>query len=350
MVGGCCGTTPEHIRQIKTAVRAMAPAVVRASEAAAGTAPAKRSIARVEGPPVAREHKSRLANAMARGKFVVAVELLPPRGYQTEQVVERARHLKIDNVDVVSIPDGQRAGARISALSLAVLIEQQAGIETLLHYACRDRNLLGIQSDLLGAHAMGVRNLMLVTGDPGRVGDYPDATAVFDVDSIGLTNVVSRLNHGCDVGGQPIGAPTGFHIGVSVNPAASNLDDELRRFAYKVEAGAEFAITQPVFDARELARFLARVEGFRIPVLAAVAPLESLRHAEFLANEVPGVQVPAEVVERMARAEAGGGAAAEGLAIAREIAAEIRPMVQGIQISTAAGSVETALGVIEATA
>jgi len=250
MVGGCCGTTPEHIRQIKAAVRAMAPAVVRASEAAAGTAAGKRPAIRVEGPPIAREQKSRLANAMARGKFIVAVELLPPRGYQTEQVVERARRLKIDNVDVVSIPDGQRGGARISALSLAVLIEQQAGIETLLHYACRDRNLLGIQSDLLGAHAMGVRNLMLVTGDPGRVGDYPDATAVFDVDSIGLTNVVSRLNHGCDVGGQPIGAPTGFHLGVSINPGASNLDEEMRRFAYKVEAGAEYVVTRPVFDLR----------------------------------------------------------------------------------------------------
>ena len=187
-------------------------------------------------PVVAREDKSRFANLLGRGTFVAAVEVMPPRGYQTDQVVERARRLKIGGVDLISIPDGQRAGARISALSLAVLIEQQAGIETLLHYSCRDRNLLGIQSDLLGAHAMGVRNLMLVTGDPGRVGDYPDATAVFDVDSIGLTNAVSRLNHGCDIGGQTIGAPTSFHIGVSVNPAASNVDQELRRFDYKVEA------------------------------------------------------------------------------------------------------------------
>jgi hypothetical protein len=177
-------------------------------------------------------------------------------------------------VDVINIPDGQRAGARISALSLAVLIEQQAGIETLLHYACRDRNLLGIQSDLLGAHAMGVRNLMLVTGDPGRVGDYPDATAVFDVDSIGLTNVVSRLNHGCDVGGQAIGAPTGFHIGVSVNPAASNMDEELRRLEYKVEAGAEFIVTRPVFDVRGFEPFLKRIEGTRLPVLAGVFPFQ----------------------------------------------------------------------------
>src|SRR5213075_173150 len=203
---------------------------------------------------------SRLAHALTRGEFVFAVELMPPRGYQTDQIVERARHLKIRGVDAVSIPDGLRAGARLSALSLAVLIEQQAGIETLLHYACRDRNLLGIQSDLLGAHAIGLRNLLLITGDPGRVSDYPDATAVFDVDSIGLTNVVSRLNHGCDIGGQAIGAPTAFHAGVSVNPAASNLDQELRRFAYKVEAGAEFVVTRPIFDVDAFTAFLKRIE------------------------------------------------------------------------------------------
>ena len=173
-----------------------------------------------------------------------------------------------------------------------MLIEQQAGIETLLHYACRDRNLIGIQSDLLGAHAMGLRNLMLVTGDPGRVGDYPDATAVFDVDSIGLTNLVSRLNHGCDLGGQPIGAPARFHIGVSVNPAAPNLDDELRRFEYKVEAGAEFVVTRPVFDVAAFERFLKRIESARLPVVAGMLPFESARHAEFIANEVPGTSVP----------------------------------------------------------
>jgi len=347
MVGGCCGTTPEHIRQIKAAVRAMAPAVVRASEAAAGTAAANRPATRIEGPPIAREQKSRLANAMARGKFIVAVELLPPRGYQTEQVVERARRLKIDNVDVVAIPDGQRAGARISALSLAVLIEQQAGIETLLHYACRDRNLLGIQSDLLGAHAMGVRNLMLVTGDPGRVGDYPDATAVFDVDSIGLTNVVSRLNHGCDVGGQSIGAPTGFHIGVSINPAASNLDEELRRFAYKVEAGAEYVVTRPIFDLRGFEAVLKHIESARLPVVAGVFPFESARNAEFMANEVPGVHVPDALLERMRRAAGQEAAAAEGIAIAREIAASLRQSVQGVLVSTQSGDIDAALAVVD---
>jgi methionine synthase I (cobalamin-dependent)/5,10-methylenetetrahydrofolate reductase len=357
LVGGCCGTTPEHIRQIKSAVRALAPAVVRASSTAVATAPpaairvegsiASRAPSAVEGPPIARDHKSRLAHAMARGRFVVAVELLPPRGYQTDQVVERARRLKIGGVDVINIPDGQRAGARLSALSLAVLIEQKAGIETLLHYACRDRNLLGIQSDLLGAHAMGLRNLLLITGDPGRVGDYPDATAVFDVDSIGLTNVVSRLNHGCDVGGQAIGAPTGFHVGVSVNPAASNLDEELRRFEYKVEAGAEFVVTRPVFDVRGFEQVLKRIEGAGLPVVAGVFPFESARNAEFMANEVPGVRVPDPLLDRMRQADGQQAARAEGIAIAREIAAELRGAVQGLQVSTQSGDIDAALAVLD---
>jgi homocysteine S-methyltransferase len=358
IVGGCCGTTPEHIRQIKSAVRAMAPAVLKAG-ASVSTAPVFAAgfggpaVARsaseggISSPPVARDRKSRLANALGRSNFVVAVELLPPRGYQTDQVIDRARRLKIGGVDVINIPDGQRAGARISALSLAVLIEQQAGIETVLHYACRDRNLLGIQSDLLGAHAMGVRNLMLVTGDPGRVGDYPDATAVFDVDSIGLTNVVSRLNRGCDVGGQSIGAPTSFHIGVSVNPAASNLEQELRRFEYKVEAGAEFVVTRPIFDVRGLEPFMKRIETARLPIVAGIFPFESARNAEFLANEVPGVRVPDALLERMRTAEGRDAAVQEGIAIAREIAAELRGAVQGVQVSTQSGDIDAALGVLD---
>jgi len=228
-----------------------------------------------------------------------------------------------------------------------VLIEQQAGIETVLHYSCRDRNLLGIQSDLLGAHAMGVRNLMLVTGDPGRVGDYPDATAVFDVDSIGLTNVVSRLNRGCDVGGQSIGAPTAFHVGVSVNPGASNLEQELRRFDYKVEAGAEFVITRPIFDLRGLEPFVRRIESARLPIVAGVFPFESARNAEFLANEVPGVRVPDALLDRMRVAEGRDGAAQEGIAIAREIAAELRGVVQGVQVSTQSGDIDAALAVLD---
>jgi methionine synthase / methylenetetrahydrofolate reductase (NADH) len=348
LVGGCCGTTPEHIKQIKAAIRSgtgahpEAAASPAAIEKARGTRPAG-----IAAPPIRREQKSRLAGELVRGRFVIGVELLPPRGFEAEPAIQRARELKRYGVDVINIPDGQRAGARLSALSMAVLIEQQAGIETLLHYSCRDRNLLGIQSDLLGAHAMGIRNLLLITGDPGRVGDYPDATAVFDVDSIGLTNVVARFNHGSDMGGQPIGAPTGFHIGVSANPAASNLDEELRRFDYKVEAGAEFVMTRPVFDLVAFERFLKRIEHARLPVIAGVFPFDSVRNAEFMANEVPGIRVPDALIERMRRADGQAAAAAEGIQIAREISGGLRRMVQGVQVSTQSGNIDAALAVID---
>jgi homocysteine S-methyltransferase len=345
LVGGCCGTTPDHIRQIKVAVRALTPAkVVGATRS--GEREAKPEAPRISVVPHAE--KSRLANTIARGGFAVSVELVPPRGYRAESMVEQARQLRIHGVDVVAVPDGPRASGRMSALAAACMVQQQTGVEPILHYACRDRNLLGMQSDLLGAHSMGIRNLLVVTGDPLRTGDYPDATAVFDVDSIGLTNVVSRLNHGVDIGGQSIGQPTAFHIGVAANPAAIDLDQEVRRFRYKVEAGAEFAVTQPVFDAGALQQFLERIAEFRIPIVAGLTPLGSLRHAEFMANELPGVHVPDAVVERMRRADAAGQARAEGIAIARETLAAIRPLVQGVQISPAAGAVETALTVMEA--
>ena len=343
LVGGCCGTTPEHVRHIKLAVRALTPAKVSQTVRSADQGDAAAPVEIVKPA-----EKSRMANALARGTFVVSVELVPPRGYRAEALVEQARQLRIHGVDLVSVPDGPRATGRMSALAAAVTVQQQAGLEPILHFACRDRNLLGMQSDLLGAHSMGVRNLLIVTGDPPRIGDYPDATAVFDVDSIGLTNVVATLNRGIDIGRQSIGQPTGFHVGVAANPSALSLDDEIRRFQYKVEAGAEFAITQPIFDSRELERFLDRIAAFRIPIIASVIPLESLRHAEFMANEVPGVRVPDTVVDRMRRAEAAGRAAAEGIAIARETAAAIRPRVQGLQISTSAGAVESALSVMEA--
>jgi methionine synthase I (cobalamin-dependent)/5,10-methylenetetrahydrofolate reductase len=352
LVGGCCGTTPDHIRAIKTAVRSLAPGAPRTgakpATAPAAAAPFDAAQGRPLLPPVPREQKSRMANTLARGGFVISVELTPPRGYQTDVLIEQARRLNIHGVSLVNIPDSPRASARMSALSTAFLVQQQSGVETILHYACRNRTLIAMQSDLLGAHAMGVRNVLLVTGDPPKVGDYPDATAVPEVDSIGLANVVSSLNGGSDIGGQPIGSPTAFHIGVAVNPGALNLDEELRRFAYKVEAGAEFAITQVVFDVAEFRAFVERVRPHRIPILAGIMPLESARHAEFMANEVPGGRIPDAVVERMRRADADGRAADEGIAIAREIAAEIRPLVQGIQISTAPKALDMALGVIGA--
>jgi methionine synthase / methylenetetrahydrofolate reductase(NADPH) len=342
LVGGCCGTTPDHIRAIKEAVRSLAPGAPAAAKGP--TAP----VVVAAAPRIPRSEKSRMAHTLARGGFVVSVELTPPRGYQTDTLCGQARNLKKHGVDLVNIPDQAQANARMSALAAAFLIEQQCGVETILHYACRDRNLIAMQSDLLGAHAMGVRNVLLVTGDPPRVGDYQDATALADVDSIGLTNMVNSLNGGLDIGGQAIGSPTAFHIGVAVNPGAPNLDEELRRFAYKVDAGAEFAITQPVFEVAELRDFLARIGEPRIPIIAGLMPLESVRHAEFMANEVPGVRVPDAVLERIRRADAAGRAANEGLAIAREIAAEVRTLVQGVQISTAPKAVDVALAVIDA--
>jgi homocysteine S-methyltransferase len=347
LVGGCCGTTPEHIRQIKQAVRAMShvPAAARSGD---GTA-AGDAVAGTAAPEIiVRSEKSRMGNALARGNFVVSVELVPPRGYRAETLVEQARQLHIHGVDLVSIPDGPRATGRMSALAAAVMVQQQAGVETILHYACRDRNMIGMQSDLLGAHAMGIRNLLVVTGDPPRVGDYPDATAVYEVDSIGLTNLVAQLNRGQDIGGQPIGQATGFHIGVAANPGAFDLDQETRRFTYKVEAGAEFAVTQPVFDVAALVRFLDRIGAVRIPVLAAITPLESARHAEFMANEIPGVSVPGEIIERMRRAEANGTARDEGFLIARELVGELAGRVQGLQITVPAGAFETAVRVLDA--
>jgi homocysteine S-methyltransferase len=342
LVGGCCGTTPDHIRAIKVAVRSLAPGATRKDARAAAPS------AVVPSPPVPRDQKSRMANTLARGGFVVSVELAPPRGFDAQALVEQARGLKIRGVDLLNVPDSPRARAHMSALAASLLVQQQAGVETILHYTCRSRTLPAMQSDLLGAHSMGVRNVLLVTGDPLQVGDYADATTVSEVDSIGLANAVARLNTGLDIGGQPIGSATAFHIGVAVNPGALNLDEELRRFAYKVEAGAEFAITQPVFDVAEFRAFMERVQRFDVPIIAGLMPLASLRHAELMANEVPGVRVPDSVVARMRRADGEGRAAEEGLAIAREVAAEIRPLVRGVQISTAPKAIDMALGVIEA--
>jgi 5,10-methylenetetrahydrofolate reductase len=239
---------------------------------------------------------------------------------------------------------------RMGVLPTATLVEQIVGCESVVHYCCRDRNLLGMLSDLLGAHALGLRNLLLITGDPPKMGPYPEATAVFDIDSIGLTNLVSRLNRGLDPGGNPLGQPTRFVVGVGVNPAAPDLDRELARFAWKVDAGAEFAVTQPIFDLDQLDRFLAKVERFHIPIVAGIWPLVSLRNAEFLANEVPGVSVPATVLERMRQASTRGKeqALAEGVRISQEMLAAVADRVQGVQVAAPLGKVPVALEVLEA--
>jgi methionine synthase / methylenetetrahydrofolate reductase (NADH) len=335
LVGGCCGTTPEHIRQIHHAVRALAPAGERVTVSAATGASGDVSLE----PPVNRADKSLLARSLAEGHYVVTVELEPPKGHDAAEALADVTKFGGHGVSAIAITDGLKGGARMSALSLAILVRQHAGIEPVLQYACRDRYLIGMQSDLLGAHAVGVRNLVLFTGDPRKSGDYSDATLVFDVDSIGLTNAVARLNGGRDVGGQPIGRPTAFHIGVVANPTAPRIDEEVRRFAYKVEAGAEFAVTHPIYDIDALDRFLALTEDRRVPLIAAIRPFDSLLHAEYLANEVPNVHVPDALIDRMRRADALGGATDEGVTIASELAEKVRTRVQGVQLSGVASAV-----------
>jgi methionine synthase / methylenetetrahydrofolate reductase(NADPH) len=357
VVGGCCGTTPDHIRAMSEGIRPLQPrhASIRRDERKRPRAdgePHDRAVdeARqgVEAIPFAE--RSRWAAKIAAGTFVSSVEIVPPRGVDASRMIADVAKLKTAGVDAVNVPDGPRAQSRMGALLTSVLIEQQVGIETVTHYACRDRNLLGMLSDLLGASAVGLRNMLIITGDPPKMGPYPDATAVFDVDAIGLTNLVNNLNHGLDPGGNKIGEPTRFAIGVGVNPAAIDLEHEIRRFEWKVDAGAEYAITQPVFDAEQLEKFLTKIKHVRIPIVAGIWPLVSLRNAEFLANEVPGVTVPSPTIERMraASAESKERGVAEGIAIAKEMLERVRPLVQGAQVSAPFGKVELALHVLAA--
>ncbi|MFP5264905.1 MAG: bifunctional homocysteine S-methyltransferase/methylenetetrahydrofolate reductase [Blastocatellia bacterium] len=337
-VGGCCGTTPKHIKEIANAAAALSP-----GRSAVRVFVSEETPLDVKVTP--RAEKSRFARKICAGEFVTSVEIVPPKGCDPAKMLEGVRLLKEAGVDAVNVPDGPRAQSRMGVLAVSTLIEQQVGIETVVHYCCRDRNLLGMTSDLLGAAGLGLRNLLIITGDPPKMGPYPEATAVFDIDSIGLVNMVNRLNHGLDIGGNPIGTPTSFYVGVGVNPCAVDLDYELRRFEYKVEAGAEYAITQPTFDVDQLRSFLKRIEHCRIPVIAGVWPLVSYRNAEFLANEVPGVVVPASVLKRMQRITDKDAAREEGLAIARETLLEISDVVQGVQVSAPFGRVQYALDV-----
>ena len=340
-VGGCCGTTPEHIKEISKFVVSVSPR----------HAPAHVSIKEISTPegvtPVALAERSSWGAKIAAGEFVSTIEIVPPRGCNPAPMLDQCRKIKEAGVDAVNVPDGPRAQSRMGVLASAILIQNEVGIEPVIHYACRDRNLLGMMSDLLGAAAAGIRNLLIVTGDPPKMGPYPDSTAVFDIDSIGLTNLVYRLNHGLDPGNNPIGDPTRFTIGVGVNPAAVEMERELKRFYWKVDAGAEFAVTQPVFDPDQLETFLNAINDFRIPVIAGIWPLISFRNAEFLANEVPGVSVPSSVLERMRRAQEGGKERAleEGVTIAREMFQRVKDMVQGVQVSAPFGRVHVAVQV-----
>jgi homocysteine S-methyltransferase len=337
-IGGCCGTTPNHIRAMKSAIRAM-----DAQKVVTGTKKTAEIVSEVKPAPLAE--RSQVGRLIAEGAFVTMVEIVSPKGIDCSKEIEGARGLLKAGVHVVNIPDSPRASARMSAQSLCIQIQQQTGIETVLHYTCRDRNVLSIQSDLLGASSIGLKNILCLTGDPPKLGNYPDATAVFDVDAIGLVNIVNRLNHGLDIGSNPIGASTGFTIGVAANPGVPDVENELRRFAYKVEAGAEYAITQPVFDLRLLESFLKSIESYRIPVIAGIWPLTSLRNAEFMKNDLR-VCVPDEIMLRMQKADTPERARAEGIAIAQEMLREARGMIEGVQVSAPFGRYPLAVEIL----
>ena len=340
LVGGCCGTTPDHIRVMKSALRVGGAKTTKVSVLKAE--PTAKAI-----PTVPLAERSRLGAKLAAGDFVTMVEIVPPKGIDIRKELEGARFLKSVGVDGINIPDSPRASARMSNQALSLLVQKEVGIEAILHYTCRDRNVLGIQSDLLGAAATGIRNLICITGDPPKMGNYPDATAVFDVDAIGLVNIVHNLNRGLDIGGNPLGTGTSFVVGVGANPGVPNIDEEIRRFAYKVEAGAQYAVTQPVFDLRLLENFLKCIEHHKIPVVAGIWPLISVRNAEFMKNELR-VSVPDSILERMAKAATPEAAREEGIAIAREMLIAVRGLVQGAQISAPLGRYASAVDVLEA--
>jgi methionine synthase / methylenetetrahydrofolate reductase(NADPH) len=342
IVGGCCGTTPEHIKSIRSEARSLQPG--HRSLSATVEEPASKAQALAK---VAVSEKSSLGAKLAARKFVAFVEILPPRGVDASKEVDGAKLCKAHGIDAINVPDGPRASARMSAQVTCQLIQKQAGIEAVLHFCCRDRNILGIQSELLGAHAAQIRNLICITGDPPRMGNYPDATAVFDVDAIGLTNIVNNLNHGLDIGGNPMGSQTALLLGVGANPGAVNMELEIHRTELKVQAGAEYIVTQPVFDLDLLEQFLKRIETFRIPVIAGIWPLTSLRNAEFMVNELR-VPVPDEYMEQMRLADSPEKSRAAGVSIAQDMVRRVRPLVDGVQLSAPFGRYSMAVEVAEA--
>ncbi|HUP59916.1 MAG TPA: bifunctional homocysteine S-methyltransferase/methylenetetrahydrofolate reductase [Thermoanaerobaculia bacterium] len=343
-IGGCCGTTPDHIKTMGDAVRPLSPrrTLVIVERGVNGEKPQGHE-------PVAMETRSNWGRKIAHGEFVTTIEITPPKGPNPDAMIESVKSIRAAGVDAVNVPDGPRAQNRMGAIAVATLLQQRIGIETVLHYCCRDRNLLGMHSDLLGCGALGLRNLLLITGDPPKMGPYPEATAVFDIDSIGLTNMVSLMNRGLDLGGNSFGEPTRFTVGVGVNPGHLDLEYELDRLEWKVKAGAEYAITQPVFDADVLENFLERIRHMNLPIVAGIWPLLSYRNAQFMNNEVPGVSVTDEVMERMRVASEKGKefGLREGVTIARETLERVRAKVAGVQVSAPLGRVDLALQVFE---
>ncbi|HYM49816.1 MAG TPA: bifunctional homocysteine S-methyltransferase/methylenetetrahydrofolate reductase [Candidatus Limnocylindrales bacterium] len=331
-IGGCCGTTPAHIAAMRAALRPSAPRPV--TEA---VTPAAAPIV-VDASPEATPEPTPFARRLQEGRFVISVEIDPPRGLNPLKTIAGARLVKEAGADAINIGDSPMARVRMSALALAVMVRQQVGIDTLIHFTSRDKNLMALQAELIGAHALGVRNIIALTGDPPTVGDYPSATGVWDVDSIGLIKVLHRLNEGYDWLGTSIGRPANFTIACAVNPSAEDLERELTRFRQKIEAGAQVAMSQPLYDRETLERFFERTGPLPIPFLLGVLPLQSARHAEFMHNEVPGIVVPQALRERMRRA--GDQGIAEGLAQARELLRETRDLVQGVYLMPSFGRYE----------
>jgi homocysteine S-methyltransferase len=342
IVGGCCGTTPEHIKLIHAEARSLQPVQKKLGVTVEEPKAKAQAI-----PKVPMAEKSQLGAKLAAGKFVAFVEILPPRGVDASKEIAGAKECAAHGIDCINVPDGPRASARMSSQVTCQLIQREAGIEAVNHFCCRDRNILSIQSELLGAHCANVRNLICITGDPPRMGSYPDATAVFDVDAIGLVNIANNLNHGLDIGGNAMGSQTALLIGVGVNPGALNMDEEIRRFEWKVQAGAEYVVTQPVFDLALLEQFMKRTEHVKIPVICGIWPLTSFRNAEFMVNELR-VPVPDYYMERMRQVDNAEKSRQEGVAIAREMVERVRGMVQGVQLSAPFGRYQMAIDVAEA--
>jgi len=344
IIGGCCGTTPEHIKEMARAVRAVAKATAPRIQVAIATRVDSEKAFEVTEKPLAE--KSRFGAKLAAGEMVTSIEVTPPRGIDITPVIEKAKLCAEYGIDAINIPDGPRASSRLSPMVTAIRIQQEADIEAILHFCCRDRNLIGMQSDLLGSSAIGLKNMLIITGDPPKMGDYPEATGVFDMDSVALTMVLRNLNRGMDIGGNNFPPPTAMTIGVGANPVATELEREIERFEQKVLAGAEYAITQPVFDADMLLSFLKRIEAFSIPIVAGIWPFTSFKNAEFMANEVPGVVVPDELLSRMSKAKTKEDGRAIGIEIAMEMVEKIRPHVQGFAVSAPFGNVKIALAVL----
>ncbi len=338
-IGGCCGTTPEHIRKAGQMVLSL-------GKAAAGKGSSFQEVPVQEKKEIPLAERSALGRALAEGSWITTVELIPPIGTDLARIIERSSELRKKGILGINLPDGPRASSRISVAITAIEIERKAGIETIPHICCRDKNLIGIQAELLGSHAAGLRNLLIITGDPPKVGNYPDVTGVFDVDSIGLITLAKRLNRGIDLGGRELSGQTSFVIGAGANPASTGLEREIERCFLKAEAGADFFISQPVFDSEILLDFIERIRGTNIPLMAGIWPLASYRNALFLNNEVPGVSIPEHIMKRMEKTGTKEEAVREGILIAREILESVRSAVCGVQVSPPFGVIQTAVDVI----